>query len=127
VRVLFAGHEHLFEHWVERYRDSLGAQRLDEIVTGGGGAPTYAYTGEPDLRTYLDEGSPEHLSAEHLVRPSSDVQKNPLHFVLVTVDGNEFRVEVVGVDGGTAPGKGFAPYGGRATLELSDRRPPDGR
>ena len=123
VRLLLAGHEHFYEHWVERYHDSAGDHRLDEIVTGGGGAPTYMYTGEPDLKQYLDEGSPEHLTAEHLVRPSHDVQKNPLHFVVVTVDGDAFRLEVVGVDGGSAPGKGFAPYDGRATLSLSDSQP----
>ena len=48
VRLLLTGHEHLFEHWVERYTDATGAHRIDEIVTGGGGAPLYAYTGEPD-------------------------------------------------------------------------------
>ncbi len=54
VRVLFVGHEHLFEHWVERYQDASGKRfRLDEVVTGGGGAPIYRYTGEPDTRAYL--------------------------------------------------------------------------
>ncbi|HJZ67766.1 MAG TPA: hypothetical protein VKF81_06580 [Blastocatellia bacterium] len=34
VAVLFAGHEHLFEHWIERYEDAQGKHRLDQIVTG---------------------------------------------------------------------------------------------
>ena len=50
VRLVLSGHDHLFEHWVERYTDSSGTHRLDQIVTGGGGAPAYAYSGEPDLR-----------------------------------------------------------------------------
>jgi 3',5'-cyclic AMP phosphodiesterase CpdA len=44
VRLLLAGHEHLFEHWVERYTDASGAHRIDEIVSGGGGAPLYTPT-----------------------------------------------------------------------------------
>jgi hypothetical protein len=31
VRLVLSGHDHLFEHWVERYRDSTGAHRLDHI------------------------------------------------------------------------------------------------
>ena len=42
VRLLLTGHEHLFEHWVERYADASGPHRIDEIVSGGGGAPLYA-------------------------------------------------------------------------------------
>jgi len=123
VRLILSGHDHLFEHWVERYRDSSGAHRLDEIVTGGGGAPAYAYKGEPDLRDYLAEGSVDQLKVEHLVRPSPDARRNPLHFVMITVDGDELRVEVVGVD----RGKGFSPYGNRATMSLSDPPPPTDR
>jgi hypothetical protein len=38
VRVVFSGHEHLFEHWVEHYTDASGSHRMDLIVSGGGGA-----------------------------------------------------------------------------------------
>ena len=42
--ILFSGHDHLFEHWIERYEDNDGrARRLDYITTGGGGAPLYNY------------------------------------------------------------------------------------
>ena len=41
VRIVFSGHEHLFEHWVERYTDASGAHRMDLVVSGGGGAPLY--------------------------------------------------------------------------------------
>src|SRR6476659_9164136 len=37
VRLLFTGHEHLYVHWVERYTESSGPHRIDEIVSGGGG------------------------------------------------------------------------------------------
>jgi 3',5'-cyclic AMP phosphodiesterase CpdA len=116
VRLVISGHDHLFEHWVERYRDTSGAHRLDQIVTGGGGAPAYAYTGEPDLGDYLDEGSVEQLKVEHLVRPSPDARLNPLHFIVISINGAEMRVEVVGV----GRGRGFAPYDGRATAVLAD-------
>jgi hypothetical protein len=53
VRAVFSGHEHLFEHWVERYSDSTGPRRMDLVVSGGGGAPIYAYTGEPDISYFL--------------------------------------------------------------------------
>ena len=53
VKLLFAGHDHLFEHWVESYVDSTGRHRMDLVVTGGGGAPLYTYEGEPDLTQYL--------------------------------------------------------------------------
>ncbi|MEO6237318.1 MAG: metallophosphoesterase, partial [Vicinamibacterales bacterium] len=39
VRMVVTGHDHLFDHWVERYDDNGVAYRMDSIVTGGGGAP----------------------------------------------------------------------------------------
>lgn len=125
VRLLLTGHDHLFEHWVERYRDSSGAHRLDQIVTGGGGAPAYAYVGEPDLREYLAENAGSRLEVEHLAKPSADARRNPLHFIVVSVNGEDIRVEVVGVD----RGKGFAPYGGgrSATAVLTDPSPEPAR
>ena len=53
VRIVFSGHEHLFEHWVQRYTDASGAHWMDLVVSGGGGAPLYPYTGEPNLGDYL--------------------------------------------------------------------------
>jgi hypothetical protein len=106
VRLLLTGHEHLFEHWVERYTDESGPHRMDEIVSGGGGAPLYAYTGEPDLREYLKAGAPERVSLEHLARPSSDPGGNPFHYVVVHVDGERISVDVIAADWG----KGFSPY-----------------
>ena len=106
VRLLLTGHEHLYEHWVERYTDAGGSHRIDEIVSGGGGAPLSAYTGEPDLRAYLAGNAALKVSLEHLARPSSDPGANPFHYVVVHVDGDAISIEVVGVDWG----KGFAPY-----------------
>jgi 3',5'-cyclic AMP phosphodiesterase CpdA len=120
VRLVLSGHDHLFEHWVERYRDSSGTHRLDQIVTGGGGAPAYAYRGEPDLREYISNGRAEELKVEHLVRPARSARENPLHFLVFTVDGEDIEVEVIGVD----RGKGYAPYGrGRTKAVLSDSLP----
>jgi 3',5'-cyclic AMP phosphodiesterase CpdA len=116
VAVVFSGHEHLFEHWVQRYQDSLGNKyRMDHVVTGGGGAPLYSYTGEPDLRAYLRENAAEKVMLEHLVRPGLHPGDNPYHYVLVRVDGTRLRLEVIGVDWGA----GFKPYRSR-TADLWD-------
>jgi hypothetical protein len=106
VRLLLTGHEHLYEHWVERYSDASGVHRIDQIVSGGGGAPLYAYTGEPDLRDYLATNAVQRVSVEHLARPSAEPGGNPFHFVVVHVDGDRISLEVVAADWG----RGFSPY-----------------
>ena len=120
VRLLLAGHEHLFEHWVERHTDASGAHRMDQIVSGGGGAPLYGYSGEPNLRDYLAAGANEKLTVEHLVKPGLDPGSSPFHYLVVHVDGDQLRLEVIGVDWGS----GFAPYGGVLgnSTTLSDER-----
>lgn len=106
VRVVFSGHEHLFEHWVEHYADSGGTHRMDLVVSGGGGAPIYAYTGEPNLDDYLKSNEGSHVQLDHLVKPSLDRGLNPYHYVLVRVDGHKLDLQVISVDWGT----GFKPY-----------------
>jgi hypothetical protein len=114
VRMVITGHEHLFEHWVERYADATGSHRIDQLVSGGGGAPIYAYRGEPDLAEYLAAGEASKVSVEHMVKPGPTVIDNPHHFVVVRIDGERISVEVFS----TAP-KGFRPYGQRV-IELDD-------
>ena len=111
VALVLAGHEHLFEHWVERYHDASGLHRLDEIVTGGGGAPPYGYRGEPDLRDYLRAAAADSVTLEHLVRPALNPWETPYHYVVVHVNGDRLRVEVIGVDDGVD----FQPYRSRTT------------
>jgi 3',5'-cyclic AMP phosphodiesterase CpdA len=106
VRVVFSGHEHLFEHWVERYTDASGPHRMDLVVSGGGGAPLYPYMGEPDIRDYLKANEANKVSLEHLVKPGMERGSSPYHFVIVRVDGTHLDMEVVAVDWGV----GFAPY-----------------
>jgi hypothetical protein len=117
VKLLLAGHEHLFEHWVERYRDSTGRwQRIDQIVSGGGGAPLYPYQGEPDLRAYRLAGIADSVRVQHLVRPGMNPGDQAYHYLVVHVDGPQMWVQVIGVDWGS----GFAPYrSSRATLSDS--------
>lgn len=95
VKLLLTGHEHLFEHWVERYTDAEGAHRIDQLVSGGGGAPLYGYRGEPSLTDYVQKFSSERVRVNHLVRPSVDPGANPHHFVVVKVDGSNIRLEVI--------------------------------
>ena len=116
VGILFAGHEHLFEHWVDHYQDSEGkARRIDQIVTGGGGAPIYSYRGEPDIREYLKKFAGEKVALDHIVKPGMNPGDNPYHYLLVQVDGERVRVEVISVDWG----RGYQPYRSNAT-ELRD-------
>ena len=107
VKLTLAGHDHLFEHWVERYRDAQGSpQRMDLIVTAGGGAPPYGYRGEPDVTQYVRGNADSRVQLEHLVKPGPDPGNNPYHFVIVRVDGDRLGVEVVGIDWGST----FQPY-----------------
>jgi hypothetical protein len=119
VRMVVAGHEHLFDHFVERYDDQGVSYRLDTIVTGGGGAPTYVYNGEPDLRAYQTAGGTANVRVEHLMKPGSTIADNPHHFVVIQVDGDKLSLEVIAAGG--AP---YTPYpGGISKLSLDDKRP----
>jgi len=106
VRAVFSGHEHLFEHWVEHYSDTSGAHRMDLVVSGGGGAPIYTYTGEPDLREYLKANQASQVQLEHLVKPGNQDSPTPYHYVVVQVDGVRLNLQIIGVDWG----RGFSPY-----------------
>jgi len=106
VRAVFSGHEHLFEHWIEHYSDASGAHRMDLIVSGGGGAPIYNYTGEPDLTDFIKANAANHVTLQHLVKPSVERGLNPYHYLIVHVDGEKLDMEVFGVDWGS----GFQPY-----------------
>jgi hypothetical protein len=114
--VLFTGHEHFFEHWVEHYEAGGRTRRLDQIVTGGGGAPLYAYKGEPDLRDYLKTYADAKVRLDHPVRPGLNPGDNPYHYLVVRVDGERLSVQVVGVDWG----KSFAPYSSPGTVLEDD-------
>jgi hypothetical protein len=106
VRAVFSGHEHLFEHWVEHYTDATGTHRMDLVVSGGGGAPIYPYTGEPDLDGYLKANDSLKVSLQHLVKPGNQDSPTPYHYLIVKVDGDKLDMQVIGVDWG----KNFAPY-----------------
>ncbi len=119
VDMVFTGHDHVFEHWIERYKDGTGQwRRIDQIVSGGGGAPLYPYQGEPDLRAYVDEAAPDSVRVTHLVRPGPKRGDNPYHYVVVHVDGPDVWLDVVGVDWGWK----FRPYrSARTSLSDPDR------
>ena len=116
VRLLVTGHDHLFDHWVERYDDKGVTYRIDTVITGGGGAPLYGYIGEPDLRAYIAASPAENIRMEHLVRPGDTAATNPHHFTVIRVDGDRLSLEVIGT--GETP---YTPYsGGRSKITLSD-------
>jgi hypothetical protein len=116
VRLLVTGHDHLYDHWVERYDNNGASYRMDTLVTGGGGAPLYGYIGEPDLRAYAAASPAEHIRIDHLMRPGDTAVDNPHHFVLVRVDGDRVSVEVI-----STRETGYTPYsGGRSKIALTD-------
>jgi hypothetical protein len=115
VALLVAGHDHLYDHFVERYVDNGVSYRMDDLVTGGGGAPLYPYVGEPDLRAYLAANAAQSVRVEHLTKPGSTPGENQHHFVVVRVDGDRLSLEVVGT--GPTP---YTPYRGSAAIALSD-------
>jgi hypothetical protein len=107
VRALLTGHEHLFEHWIERYQDAnTNKYRMDIIVTGGGGAPLSGYRGEPKTSDYTNTFKAEKVSLEHIVRPGPKPGDNPYHFCIVKVDGSNISIQIQGVDWGSD----FKPY-----------------
>jgi Calcineurin-like phosphoesterase len=116
VRLLLTGHDHLYDHWVERYDHAGVTYRMDTIITGGGGAPRTGYIGEPDLRAYVAASAAENIRVEHLMRPGDSGAMNPHHFALIRVDGDRLTVEVVAI--GDTP---YTPYsGGCAQTTLTD-------
>src|SRR5262249_14655124 len=122
VAMTLTGHDHLFDHWVERYVDDGTRRRRDDVVTGGGGAPIYNYKGEPDLRDYTAANAAALVRVEHLARPGRSDADNPHHFVVVEVDGDRLTLEVIAAGGAT-----LAPYSGRAKTVLADGARQDGR
>jgi hypothetical protein len=116
-RAIFSGHEHLFEHWVEHYTDATGTHRMDLVVSGGGGAPIYPYTGEPDLGDYLKANESVKASLQHVVKPGNQDSPTPYHYVIVRVDGDKLHLQVVGIDWG----RSFAPFRSNET-DLGDEQ-----
>jgi len=115
----FAGHEHFYEHWVERYENPSGGKlRLDHVITGGGGAPLYSFTGMPDVQEYVKINASDKVLLEQLARPGIERGENPYHYVLVKVDGEKIYLEVVGVDWG----RDFQPYRSKRVI-LQDGQP----
>jgi 3',5'-cyclic AMP phosphodiesterase CpdA len=116
VRMTLAGHDHFYDHWIERYTDGGVTYRRDDVVTAGGGAPIYTYRGEPDVRVYLSKGAVENVRLEHPMRPGMTAAENPHHFIVVQVDGARLSLQVIGARSDT-----YAPYPNHVSrVELID-------
>jgi hypothetical protein len=117
VKLLVTGHDHLYDHFVERYETGGAPYRIDTLITGGGGAPRYGYIGEPDLKPYAAAGAADKVRVEHVMKPGDGPDDNPHHFVLVRVDGERLSIEVIS----TRETPPYTPYpGGKAKVTLSD-------
>ena len=106
VRMILTGHDHIFEHWVEHYEDETGKYRLDHVTTGGGGAPLYTYSGDPDTRDYINAGAAGKVTLDRIAKAAYEPGEGAYHYVLVQVDGDRISLEVIGVDWG----RNFQPY-----------------
>jgi calcineurin-like phosphoesterase family protein len=115
VRMTITGHDHLYDHFVERYTDGGVSHRRDDLVTGGGGAPIYTYRGEPDMQVYLVQGADHNVRVQHLMKPGATPAENPHHFVVVHVDGDRLSLEVI-----AAGAVAYMPYGGESRFDLDD-------
>ncbi len=113
VRMTVAGHDHLYDHFVERYDDETGTHRMDHIVTGGGGAPIYTYRGEQNLKEGIP-ATPRDV-VEHITRPGAVAGDNPHHFVVFEVDGDRIWEKTI-----ATVARPFTPLG-QARFELGDR------
>lgn len=118
VRMTITGHDHLYDHFAERYTDAGVSHRRDDLVTGGGGAPLYTYRGEPDIQVHLAQGADRNVRVQHLMKPGATTAENPHHFVVVQVDGDRLSLEVI-----AAGAVAYTPYAGRSRLELDE--PPE--
>jgi hypothetical protein len=114
VRMTLTGHDHLLDHWVERYEDGGKAFRMDHVVTGGGGAPIYVYNGDPDVHAYEQAGAAQKVHVDHVMKPGETNDQNPHHFVLIQVDGDRLYLEVFG----TGPTE-YKPYQGQSRVDLN--------
>jgi 3',5'-cyclic AMP phosphodiesterase CpdA len=115
VAAVLGGHDHEFEHYVEHYTDNTGVHRMDLIISAGGGAPLYAYSGEPDTADYLAAGASAKVQLDHIVKPFPVAADNKFHYTILRVDGNKLSIEVVGLE--TAAN--FKPYG-KDVFDLRD-------
>lgn len=113
VRMTITGHDHLLDHFVERYEDGGRTWRMDHLLSGGGGAPTYVYTAEPEMALYLQENASQNVRLEHVMKPGPTIADNPHHFTIIRVDGDKLSLEVVGT--GATP---YVPYG-RPRVDLN--------
>jgi Calcineurin-like phosphoesterase len=113
VRMTLTGHDHLLDHWVERYEDAGKTLRMDHVVTGGGGAPTYVYNGDPDVHGYERTYAAEKVHVDHVMKPGERNVDNPHHFLLIQVDGDKLYLEVFGTGPTT-----YKPYQGESRIEL---------
>jgi tartrate-resistant acid phosphatase type 5 len=97
ARVVFSGHEHNFQH--------SHHEGIDYFVTGAG--------------SKVRKGSPHDFERAHTVSWSDNA-----HFLLVTIDGDEMRVQPIGelVDGGLAEIPRFSRTGERVPGSVVIRR-----
>jgi hypothetical protein len=83
-----------------------GKRRLDHLITGGGGAPLYAYAGDPDTRQYIKDNAEQKLTLDRIAKPPYEPGEGAYHYALVKVDDDRISMEVIGVDWG----RGYQPY-----------------
>src|SRR6266542_5825357 len=78
--------------------EEVGEHRLDHVITGGGGAQLYAYSGDSDTRDYIKNNADQKVTLDRIAKPAYEPGQGAYHYVLVKVDGDRISLEVIGVD-----------------------------
>ena len=115
VGLLITGHDHLFDHWVERYvdKENRGIAWISHHRRGRRAALRVQGRARPER--VPSSSSSDRVTVEHVAKPGPTLADNPYHFVVIQVDGDRLSLEVV------SSGAVLAPYNGRSRIDLFDR------
>ena len=80
------------------------------------GSPARLLVVDPDTREYIKAYAAEKVTLDRLAKPGYEPGMNAYHYVLVQVDGDRIKLEVIGVDWG----RDFQPYRSNKA-DLSDK------
>ena len=95
VRIVFSGHEHLYEHSVLRYHENPGggAGDIHFIISGGGGVPLRDKSDTGTIKKYLENYKREGFEVELAV------YEKKYHFCRVKADKENVGIDVYAVTG----------------------------
>lgn len=98
VRIVFSGHEHIYEHNVLRYKldGNLPDGEIHFIVSGGAGVPLRDATRRRKMEGFMQNYRDQGFDAR------SVQQEKVYHYCLVNINPDEVKIEVIEVTGNPA-------------------------